>query len=458
MPARPLREAVAPAYLFLCLLLGGSAQGIWVNAVLQLLAVGIIAWAAIVPATTEPDAAARRLLMLCAIGLLVILVQLIPLPPALWSALPGRQIVVQGFAILGQPLPWMALTLTPDQTLTTILRLLPPAAILVATLRLQAFRPTWMAWALIAGTCGGVILGALQVTSGAGPDSPWYPYRISNFGNAVGFFANGNHMAILLVSTIPFLFALLVMARSKQGKKELQRRSALFALAGGLLAVVLLGLFLNGSLAGLGLGLPVLAASAILLLRPERQGKWLLAPALMIVIAVGAIFMLPVSASFQSLGASTSVESRRAVTATSLQAAGDFMPLGSGLGSFEQVYRLYENPRTIDRTFVNHVHNDYLEIATETGIPGILWLLWFLGWWLGAAGSRWSDGIDEPFAKAGTIASAAILAHSLVDFPLRTSAMAAVFAMSVVLIAQRSTRAPAKTESDIRPARHLEIR
>ena len=31
-----LRDAIAPSYLFLCLLLGGSAQGIWANMTLQL--------------------------------------------------------------------------------------------------------------------------------------------------------------------------------------------------------------------------------------------------------------------------------------------------------------------------------------------------------------------------------------------------------------------------------------
>lgn len=40
-----LRPYVAPAYLFLCLLLGGSAQGVWGNALLRLIAILIIAWA-----------------------------------------------------------------------------------------------------------------------------------------------------------------------------------------------------------------------------------------------------------------------------------------------------------------------------------------------------------------------------------------------------------------------------
>ena len=38
-----LRDAIAPSYLFLCLLLGGSAQGIWANMTLQLVGLAILA-------------------------------------------------------------------------------------------------------------------------------------------------------------------------------------------------------------------------------------------------------------------------------------------------------------------------------------------------------------------------------------------------------------------------------
>jgi O-antigen ligase len=451
------REAIVPAYLFLCLMLGGSAQGIWVNALLQVLAILILAWAAIAPHQESVSTAAKRLLLICGLGLLVVVIQLVPLPPPIWSALPGRDVVRDGYDILGQPLPWMALTLTPDETLSTILRLLPPAAILAAMLFQQAYRPSWLGWALIAGTCAGVILGALQVTSGAGPESPWYPYPISNFGTATGSFANGNHMAILLVATIPFLFAMVANGGRDQGKKALQRRSALYALATGLLAVILLGLALNGSLAGIGLGLPVLVASAILLIRQDRQRRWLIAPAFLLLVAIGSIFALPVTATFRSLGADTSVESRRAVTFKSIQAAGDYMPAGSGLGSFARVYRLYEDPAQVDRTFVNHAHNDYLELALETGLPGVFAILLFLVWWLFSAWSRWSPGAGDPFVRAATIASAAILAHSLVDFPLRTSAIAAVFAMALAMMAQARARSAVSDESQLWPTRHVEV-
>ena len=57
-----LREGIAPVYLFLCLILGGSAQGIWANMVLQLLGIAILAWAALAPAGEPLFAPARQLL------------------------------------------------------------------------------------------------------------------------------------------------------------------------------------------------------------------------------------------------------------------------------------------------------------------------------------------------------------------------------------------------------------
>ncbi len=75
--------------------------------------------------------------------------------------------------------------------------------------------------ALLAGTLAGILLGALQVGSADPENSPWYPYAFSNFGVATGFFANANHMAILLVISLPFLTALLASVRG--GKRNVQR-------------------------------------------------------------------------------------------------------------------------------------------------------------------------------------------------------------------------------------------
>ena len=59
-------------------------------------------------------------------------------------------------------------------------------------------------------------------------------------------------------------------------------------------------------------------------------------------------------------------------------------------------------------------------------------------------------------AGAIVIASAAVLVHSLVDFPLRTAAISACFAMCLALLT--GCRLPVRQDkSDLRPTRHVII-
>src|SRR5687767_11563733 len=67
-----LRPAVAPAYLFLCLLLGGSHQGMWGNAILQLLAVGLIAWALLERREDELGRPTKQLFILVSLAILLV--------------------------------------------------------------------------------------------------------------------------------------------------------------------------------------------------------------------------------------------------------------------------------------------------------------------------------------------------------------------------------------------------
>ena len=148
------KQAILPLYLLLCMLIGGSAQGIWANAALQGLAIAILVWAALTPDPQPSSRAARQLLWLVGLLALLILFQLVPLPPALWSALPGRGYVVDGFAMLGMPRPWMPLSLAPHDSLATAMTLLPPLAVLVGMLRLRSWSATWMLAAIILGARG----------------------------------------------------------------------------------------------------------------------------------------------------------------------------------------------------------------------------------------------------------------------------------------------------------------
>ena len=449
------RQLVAPFYLFLCLIIGGSAQGVWGNMVLQLLGLAIIAWSAASAAHEPLVQPARQLLGIVMLGLAAVAIQLVPLPAAMWPHLGGRGGIAEGYELLGIPLPALPLSLTPYKSLDSLLGIIPGLAIICAIVRLKAYRGSFMVAALLAGAIAGILLGTFQVTSADPLNSPWYLYAETNPGSAVGFFANSNHMATLLVIALPFLAALVPAARGV----NLQRYSAFIALTAGVGLVILVGIALNGSLAAYCLVLPVLLASALVIL-PSGSSLRTALMILSVVVLAGAIVFLASSAIGSATfnqDAANSVQSREQILATTFTALKDYFPWGSGLGSFRDLYPLYEDPAGVTTTYVIHAHNDFAELALETGLAGTMVLVLFLLWWGAAVRRVWATAETGAFARAASIASAAMLAHSLVDFPLRTAAVSAAFGMCIALLADR--RPPQATDpADLRPTRHFVLR
>lgn len=448
-----IRHFIVPAYLVLCVLLGGASRaGYLPNFVLQLLALPIIV-AALMKPRIQMSRAARSLIWLMVALVALMLVQLVPLPPTLWTSLPGREPIAEGYRMLGQPLPWLPLTLAPDRALASLLWLLPAFAVLLGILRLGAYRGTLIAWSLAGVTVVAVMIGAMQITGGN--DSPFYFYAVTNWGNAVGFFANSNHMATLLLCTIPFLAALHVEASKS---KSVRRASGVVVMLAGVALILLVGLIINRSLAGLGLAVPVIAAS-FLLFRYRRGALPLWAPAaagLLTVAAVAAVYVMPLGSDAFSDEARSGTDSRSTSVATTLKAAREHLPFGSGVGSFEDIYRLSEDPRSVERVFMNHAHSDFAEVALEAGIPGLLLLLVFLVWWARRAARTWrTSQRPDHFARAATIASAAVIAHSLVDYPLRTAAISVVFAICLALMAEPRPVVRTSGAKDDEGVRHL---
>jgi O-antigen ligase len=445
-----VRFAVAPGYLLLCLILGGSVQAVWGNMLLQLIGVGLIAWAAAAPAKEPLIHPARQLLWIAILGLAVVLLQLVPLPGSLWPSLGGRAGIAEGYRLLGLPAPSLPISLAPYASLATLLTLIPPIALFCAVVRLKAYRASWLAVALLGGTVAGILLGALQVASAEPELSRWYLYSSTNFGFAVGFFANANHMALLLVISLPFVAALLASVR----KRNVQRYSAALALAAGAALVIVVGIALNRSLAGYGLGIPALLASVLIVMRGSPGAQRLLGAVAVVLVIAGVVALSFSPTGNREYGVSASVSQREMMTKTTFRATRDFLPLGSGLGTFRPVYRLYEDRQGITRVQVNHAHNDYAELALELGIPGIALIILFLVWWVAQSVRAWRFQDAGPYARAASIASAAVLVHSIVDFPLRTAAISASFAMCLALLIERAP-VRGKARPDLRPTRHV---
>lgn len=446
------RSVVVPAYLLLCLVLGGSGQGVAGNALLQLVAIAIIGGSLLWPSPHRASGAGRPLLVTAGLAVLLVLVQLVPLPPALWTALPGRGFVERGFRLLGEPLPWMPISLAPHATLAAGLALLPPLAVLVGMLVGGAYRRSWSVAAVLLGTLASILLGVLQVTSPANTVSPWYLYKFSSFGLAVGFFSNANHMAALLLVALALLVGLVASLRRRASSARAKGAVLLLAMSGAV--VLLIGVVLNRSLAVLLLGGPVVLASAAIVL----GSKWRRAAAATAVAGLVAITVIYTTSLPDRLFASnaTSFALRHEMWSNTIEAFGQHWALGSGVGTYPVVYPQLEDQAAVSSVYSNHAHNDYLEFALETGVPGVLLLGAFLWWWARRALSAWRGPSTNPYAQAAAIASGAILIHSFVDYPLRTAALSAVTAFCLALMAEPRTR-PRASADDLWPTRHATV-
>ncbi len=94
----------------------------------------------------------------------------------------------------------------------------------------------------------------------------------------------------------------------------------------------------------------------------------------------------------------------------------------------------------VAHVFANHAHDDILELWLETGIVGVALLALFAVWLgFGVVKFWWrppaqADDLDRSLARTGTIVIGLLIAHSFVDYPLRTGAIMAVLAFSCGLL------------------------
>lgn len=384
------------------------------------------------------DRAAIAPLALLTLIFAVPLLQLLPLPPWLWSRLPGQAARVEALALANLTRPWLPLSLAPSETASMLLALLPPAAMFLATPLLATEQARRLAWLWIGLAVAGLVLGIAQIAAPAG--SPAYPYRATNNGSLVGLFANRNHEAGFLLALLPFAAALMAPPprRREAGARPGPPSPSVLRLwlVGLFLVMSVVALGVIHSRAGIILAAPALLAALAVLWRGagRRRGRRpvaIVAGVVILAVAVVAVFGLsPILARF---GPQTAGELRFEAWPSVAAAAVSFQPLGSGLGSFDRVFQAVEPLNLVAVTYFNHAHNDFLELWLETGWAGAAVLCVFTLWFVRAACQAWRRG--SGLAQAASAAILLMMAESLVDYPLRTEALMVLFAFSCGLLA-----------------------
>jgi O-antigen ligase len=430
---------------------GGAGRGLLSDAILQLLAIPLLLVSLWRICDVSLTRQMRLALWFCFAIAVLPLLQLIPLPPWLWTALPNRQPSVEVFDILGSAVPWMPISVSPKGTWLSALSLLAPLAVFLSTLLLPYRERRWLIVVVVAVGVLSVFIGFVQVAQGQ--SSALRFFEFTNRTEAVGFFANRNHFAALIYCLIVFVLGWTVygsatarMPLNQKGKeKEYGYDTAsIIALIGGftLLVILLAGELMARSRAGLGLTIIALFGFFALGLANRSVGFGVANKLLIGVIIVVAIFSLQFALYRFMERIPDSLSSDRAVMAsTTIGAARAYMPLGSGLGTFVPVYAMFEKPEDAQDTYVNRAHNEILEVWLETGVLGLVLTVLFVIWLVRRSIEIWrsppapgASQLDWSLIRAATIAPALLLAHSLVEFPLRTGAIMAVMAFACALL------------------------
>ena len=360
--------------------------------------------------------------LLVASPLFAALIQLTPLPIALWSTLPGH-------GLYGQPLrpEWLALSVTPDATRASLMAGIPlVAAFLVARTSSQKqmalLPPVLVLIAFVQ-----AVWGLLQ----AGPFKSLY-FGAEFAGSLIGSFANVNHFANYIAMTLPL--AVFVILRSAPHRRaDAHQRSQLAAVFWLVVLLVLVTAVLaSGSRTGAVIGILVTFFALLLALSAisKTSRKWYALGAIVLVVAglvVVGLNTLVVRFDADRLGVDGNF--RWLLVSSSWQAALAFWPIGSGAGSYSAVYPAFEAPGL--RGFAEHAHNDYVELLVEFGLLFVLLAVLITGlavrqvWSLWRRISTGGGGVDAaPLQLFCGLGLLAILLHSWVDFNLRIPANA----------------------------------
>jgi O-antigen ligase len=411
------------------------------------------------------------------------LVQLVPLPFTWWASLPGRQDYAQALSQIDHDKILTDLhpaSLIPYETEAAWLALLPPLMVFLVAVGLATRQLQVLIKVFLGVAAAQAILGLIQYGDGAG--SVFYLGNEYMAGSAAGTYINRNHLAGLLEMALPLVLALLTAtvghsrqhrSHRRRRKKNLRQRFAHLgelrinqaALYGAVSLAVLLGLVFTRSRAGISLAmLGILLCTLVFSNRLGGKNVYGLVGTLTVIglslaVMIGLVPVLVRFAYQDSLA-----DGRWSIFAGVLQGMGEFFPLGSGVGTFMDVFHRY-HPQDVPGVLINRAHNDYIEWILENGLVAAVMLVLFTVLYLYQWSRVWCRGTWSIFRFAQVGAGIALLLmalHTFVDFNLHIPANAIFFAFLAAVFfhysqeEHRHERKPQSTTVDsIAESKHI---
>lgn len=429
--AEPLPSLLIAALLVVAFAFGGGGIGTALaNLMVQLTALAVLAsqrrgfgqfW-------RESPLTLR---VLIGASLLLPLIQIVPLPESVWTALPGRELVARSFDLVGGD-GWATYSVDPRRTLLALTALITPLAVLFAGWSLPRERLLDLGWLVVVLGLVTILLGAFQFGAPSG-DAAINGAQAAN-NKLLGTFANRNSTGLFLTFALG-LAALLPAPRPHPA--VLPARIAVCAL-------LLLAVFLTLSRTAIVLALLPVTLGLIrgligLMPQGDKRSAGRIAMVGMGAIALvglgtaGLIALAPgrVSDALERFEAKD--DPRRFIWEDATFSAGRYWPAGSGVGTFDEIYQVDESLENLTARRAGRVHNDYIELAIEAGAFGLalaaMWavLIAWLSWRARDKPLRWA-------AWSGSAFLLAIALQSITDYPLRNQTILALAGFALLLL------------------------
>lgn len=364
--------------------------------------------------------------------------QLVPLPERLLSILTPASAELlpswQRDAGDGSLGTWRTVSLSPEQTRQGLVLLATYVVLFsVAFQRMRTIDDVerlfkWVASAAV--SMAG--LGLLQYLVGNGKYLWLYEHPFRNTLYTVkGTFANQNHFAhFLALGLIPLIWGLEQILSRRPSQRGFDAPNHLsnpktMALSFGI-GLTTLAAVLSFSRGGLAIVALVLVSYVGLRAFQGRFDKKVVLWAAAVTAGLFAALTIHgherladriATVTDGSVGSLDPDGARRTIWSAVAEATPDFAILGSGVGSHREIYPRYMATWS-DFTY-SHAENGYLQIALETGIPGLLLTLVSItlaGWWI-FVGLRGTTCVRIRTCSAVVaVAWIATLAHSVIDF------------------------------------------
>ncbi len=422
------------AFLVILWLAGGASRAtVMGQVVVRLVAVAILFTLALF--ADRPAMERARPVWWLLIGVAAVaLLQLIPLPPAVWQALPGRAMFTE--ATMGASQPWRPLSIVPGATINALVALLVPVTALYLAGNVSSEERRLLPGAILVMITASCLLGIMQF-SGVGLNNPLINDSPGEVGSS---FANRNHLALLLTLGCVLMPSWIF--------SDGHRSHGRIMVGLGATLLFLLLILATGSRGGLLLGAIALGMS-IVIARENIRRALRRAPRWAFPAVIAAVVGLIVGVVLVSVAADRAVSIQRvfAVDAgqdmrsralpTVWKMTREYFPAGIGLGGFDPLFRIHEPLALLKSTYFNHAHNDVLELVLEAGLPGLLLLAAAFIWWGWATLRAWRDDsrqaeLDPMLPRIGSAMLLLIAIASLFDYPARTPAMMALIVIAAL--------------------------